>query len=220
MCNLFSVDCIWFTVLAYPMSYIEFIGTIFYLLSVWLIARRNMLTWPTEIISVILYMILFYQIRLFSDTLEQVYYLIVSVYGWITWNAVKGQTEEASHFQFSARRSILFGIGITFVITFILYGIVSNIHLLLPTLFPEKASFPFLDALTTIMSFTAMWLMARKRIESWVYWIIVDVIGIGLYYVKEVKFISLLYVVLLAMAIYGYINWAPKLNLRKAGESV
>ena len=66
-----------------------------------------------------------------------------------------------------------------------------QVHTLLPALFPEAASFPYVDALTTIMSFTAMWLMAQKRIESWYYWIIVDMIGIWLYYVKEVRFISL-----------------------------
>ena len=83
----------------------------------------------------------------------------------------------------------------------------SRVHLWLPVLFPEAASFPYLDALTTIMSFTAMWLMARKRIESWHYWIVVDIIGIWLYYVKEVRFISLLYVILLIMAINGLRMW-------------
>ena len=57
------------------------------------------------------------------------------------------------------------------------------------------------------MSFTAMWLMARRRIESWIYWIVVDVIGIGLYYVKSVKFIALLYVILLFLAIKGFFSW-------------
>jgi nicotinamide mononucleotide transporter len=75
--------------------------------------------------------------------------------------------------------------------------------ILFPTLFPEKASFPYLDTLTTIASFTAMWLLVQKRIESWYYWIVVDVIGIGLYYVKGVRFIALLYVILLGMAING-----------------
>ena len=212
MCNLLSVNCIWFSVLDYPMSYIEFVGTVFYLLSVWLIARRNLLTWPTGIISVILYMILFYQIQLFSDTLEQGYYLVVSVYGWITWNTARNKPQESGEFRFSSKENILAGMVVTVVITLGLYGLTSNIHTILPTLFPSPASFPFLDALTTIMSFTAMWLMTRKRVESWVYWIIVDVIGIGLYYVKDVKFIALLYVILLGMAIYGLWNWRQKLK--------
>ena len=82
-----------------------------------------------------------------------------------------------------------------------------RVHTIIPTWFPEPASFPYLDALTTIMSFTAMWLMAQKRIESWMYWIIVDVIGIGLYYTKGVKFVALLYVVLLVMASKGLLSW-------------
>ena len=94
----------------------------------------------------------------------------------------------------------------------------SKIHVLMPAFFPEAASFPFLDALTTIMSFTAMWLMAKKKTESWIYWIIVDVIGIGLYYVKDVKFISLLYVILLLMAINGFRSW-HKVKIQEASVS-
>ena len=75
------------------------------------------------------------------------------------------------------------------------------------TVFPEPASYPFLDALTTVMSFVAMWLLVRKHIESWCYWIVVDVIGIWLYFVKDVKFIALLYVLLLGLAIIGLRNW-------------
>ncbi|WP_302480913.1 nicotinamide riboside transporter PnuC [Nostoc sp. TCL240-02] len=71
-----------------------------------------------------------------------------------------------------------------------------------------------LDALTTIMSFTAMWLMVQKRIESWYYWLIVDVIGIWLYYVKEVKFIAFLYVTLLLIAINGSISWLKTAKIR------
>jgi nicotinamide mononucleotide transporter len=83
----------------------------------------------------------------------------------------------------------------------------SRLHVLLPALFPEPASYPYVDALTTVMSFTAMLLMARQRIESWVYWIVVDVIGIWLYFVKDVRFVSLLYVILLILATKGLVSW-------------
>ncbi len=83
----------------------------------------------------------------------------------------------------------------------------SRPHVLLPALFPEPASYPYVDALTTVMSFTAMLLMARQRIESWGYWIVVDVIGIWLYYVKDVRFVALLYVVLLILATKGLVSW-------------
>jgi nicotinamide mononucleotide transporter len=96
---------------------------------------------------------------------------------------------------------------ITIILSLFIGAFFSKAHLLLPMVFPEEASFPYLDALTTMMSFTAMWLLAIKRIESWIYWIIVDVIGVWLYFVKEVRFISFLYVILLVMAIKGFLSW-------------
>ncbi len=207
MLEWFSVNKIFFTVLNYPMSYIEFIGTIFYLWSVWLIARRNILTWPVGIVSVLLYMALFYQIQLYSDTVEQVYYLIASAYGWWRWLTPSQQTGQPIPVRWSSGRVAAVWMAATAVISALTGLLMSRIHLLAPTWFPQPASLPYLDALTTIMSFSAMWLMAQKRIESWVYWIIVDVIGIGLYYVKDVRFVALLYVMLLGMAINGLMSW-------------
>ena len=208
MNNFLSVETVFFTILGYPMSYIEFVGTILYLWSVWLIARRNRLTWPVGIVSVLLFMALFYQIRLYSDALEQVYYLGASLYGWWYWT--RGGTPAGGGLVdvgFSPPRALLAWVGVTVVGSLLLGGAMSRIHRWLPGIFPAAADFPYLDALTTVMSFVAMWLLARKHTESWIYWIIVDVIGIGLYYVKEVRFIALLYVFLLGLATKGLIDW-------------
>lgn len=205
--NLFSINTTFFTILNYPLSYIEFFGTIFYLWSVWLIARKKILTWPIGIISVILYGILFYQIQLYSDTLEQIYYLGASVYGWWFWKKNVLDTKTSIKIRLSEKKHIITFVIITLILSLMLGYFMTKVHLLLPKIFTEPASYPYLDAITTIMSFTAMFLMAQKRIESWIYWIIVDVIGIGLYYAKDVKFISLLYVILLFMAINGLIIW-------------
>jgi nicotinamide mononucleotide transporter len=208
--EFFSVNKIAFTLMGYPMSYIEFCGTLLYLWSVWLMVRRRMLTWPVGILSVLLYAALFYQIRLYSDALEQLYYLFASVYGWWHWRATRGETTGDARriaVGYSSARGIMSGVLVTLALSAALGALVADMHRLLPALFPEPASFPFLDALTTIMSFTAMWLLARARIESWFYWIVVDIIGIWLYYVKGVRFIALLYVVLLCMAIGGLASW-------------
>jgi nicotinamide mononucleotide transporter len=207
MLNFLSVNNIAFTILEYPMSYVELIGTILYLWSVWLISKRQVITWPVGIVSVLLYMVLFYQIRLYSDTLEQVYYLGASIYGWVIWNKSPKDDGQVADVGYSGRQVIVVWVIITGVVSMLTSVLMGRIHLLLPVLFPEAASYPFLDALTTIMSFTAMWLMARKRIESWIYWIVVDGIGIWLYFVKDVKFISLLYVILLVMAVNGLRSW-------------
>ena len=96
---------------------------------------------------------------------------------------------------------------LTILLSLTLGAVMSGIHVWAPAIFLAPASYPYLDALTTVMSFVAMWLLARKHVESWIYWIIVDVIGIGLYFAKDVKFISLLYVTLLVLATRGWIEW-------------
>lgn len=207
MGNFFSVNNTAFTVLGYPLSYVELFGTVFYLWSVWLIARRRILTWPVGIVSVLLYLALFYQIRLYSDAMEQVYYLLASVYGWWRWAHSPRAKGTILSVEYSAPRRMLAWLLVTAFLGAALGAFMGRAHALFPSLFPEEASFPYLDALTTVMSFTAMWLMARRRIESWLYWIVVDVVGVGLYYVKDVKFVSLLYVLLLCLAIRGFASW-------------
>ena len=216
MSNFFSVDNIAFTILGYPMSYVEFIGTILYLWSVWLIAKRNILTWAVGIVSVILYMILFYQIRLYSDTIEQIYYLGASVYGWWIWNKSPKDYGQITHVKYSDSKNLILWVVFTGIISVAFGYFMSRVHLFLSVIFPEAASFPYLDAITTIMSFSAMWLMAKKKIESWIYWIIVDVIGIWLYFVKDVKFLSLLYVILLIMAFNGLRMWHKSIQNNSA----
>lgn len=217
--DFFNIGNIAFTVIEYPMSYIELIGTILYLWSVWLITKKNMLTWPIGILSVILYFYLFYQIRLYSDAAEQIYYLFASIYGWWIWNEAKDRTGTATvEAQYSRRGHLVLWAILSFIASLALAGWISDAHIRMPAIFPEAASFPFVDALTTIMSFTAMFLMTRKKLESWIYWIIVDIIGIWLYFVKDVQFISLLYVILLVLAIKGFTNWRGKTNLiQKSG---
>ena len=149
----------------------------------------------------------FYQIRLYSDALEQVYYLVASVYGWCYWSGSAQRGHSITDVSFSSPRTVVVWLCVTLALSAALGGIMSHIHVWFPEIFPEAASYPYLDALTTIMSFVAMWLMARKHIESWVYWIIVDVIGIWIYFAKDVKFISLLYVILLFLAIRGLMGW-------------
>ena len=205
--HLFSVNNVALTILGYPMSYVELLGTIFNLWSVWLVARNNILTWPVGLVGVVLFLALFYQIRLYSDTLEQIYYLGASVYGWWWWLQADRRAAAGERLRFSARPALLTAVAATLALGAALGWVTSRLNIWLPQYFPEPASLPYLDALTTVMSFTATILMAWKRIECWVYWIIVDVIGIGLYFAKDVKFIALLYVVFLVLASLGLRSW-------------
>jgi nicotinamide mononucleotide transporter len=210
--NIFSVETVFFTILDYPVSFIEFFGTVMYFSSVWLIARKNVFTWPVGILSVALYMILFYQFALYSDALEQIYFMFASIYGWIAWGRIKSRREVIAT-GFSRLSVILLWAGATLVVGMLLGFFTSNLHILLPEFFPVQASLPFLDAITTAMSFTAMWLLTIRRAESWVYWILVDLIAIYIYFSKGIVFIGLQYIVLTGMAVYGLVSWR---NRRKS----
>ena len=205
--SLLSVQAVALTVLGHPLSFIELVGTVTYLWSVWLMARRQMLTWPMGMVSVVLYMALFWQIRLYSDALEQVYYLGASVYGWYRWSKGREGGETPLVVRVSPPRVIAIQVVLVAVGTLGLGYLMSQAHSVAPGLFPERAAFPYLDAGTTVASFVAMALLTLKRVESWAWWIGVDVVGIGLYWVKDVRFIALLYVLLLGLAIRGFREW-------------
>jgi nicotinamide mononucleotide transporter len=208
MPNLFSVETVFFTVLDYPVSFIEFFGTVFYFASVWLIARRNILTWPIGLAGVLLYMVLFYQYQLYSDSLEQIYYLAASAYGWWAWNRTKtsGKVDTA----FSNRTTIASWAAVTLLLGLALGSVMTQIHLWLPAWFPIPASLPWLDAMTTVMSLSAMWLLTLRRTETWIYWIIVDLAAIYVYFSKGIVFIGLQYIILTFIAIYGLISWVTR----------
>ena len=161
--TIFSVNTIFFEILDYPMSYLEFFGTILYLLSVLLIAQKNMLTWPIGLISVVLFGVLFYQIQLYSDTIEQIYYFGACIYGWIYWNQKKTEPNDSTDFRYSSLKHLLTWGLITTILSILLTIFMKDIHILLPKIFPAPASFPFLDALTTMMSFVAMFFNGSEK---------------------------------------------------------
>ncbi|MBI4846026.1 MAG: nicotinamide mononucleotide transporter [Candidatus Omnitrophica bacterium] len=211
MADFFSINNVFFTFLGYQMSYLEFFGTIFNIWSVWLVMRNNIWTWPIGNIAVILFCFLFYQIRLYSDLFEQVYFFIIGFYGWWAWLYLKGTNKingkRVAPITYNSLRSNMAYAAIIIVGTIAMGHAMGNIHLYLPKWFPCAASFPYLDAFTTVMSFAATILMARKKIECWYLWILVDIIGIGLYFAKAVIFVSLLYVIFLILAYKGLLNW-------------
>jgi nicotinamide mononucleotide transporter len=208
--SVFSVNAIFFTVLGYPMSYIEFVGTVLNIVSVWLVIRKNIWTWPVGIIAVMLFAVLFYQIQLYSDCIEQLYFFVTGFYGWRVWirpRADAGNTKKYLDISYSSGKTQLVTTSIIITGTIIMGFVMSRIHIYLPSLFPNPAAFPYLDAFTTVMSFAAQVLMAHKKMESWYLWICVDVIGIGLYYIRGVRFVSILYIIFLVLATNGLIVW-------------
>lgn len=217
MTDIFSINTIFFTLWGYQMSYLEFFGTIFNLWCVWLAAKNKILTWPVGLVGIILYIFLFYQIQLYSDLFEQFYFLVASFYGWWLWrySGNKNESDKNKKLKISVnlvRTNIVYA-GIILFGTILMGYFMSNIHVYFPRFFSLPASFPYLDAFTTVMSFTATILMAKKKLECWYLWILVDIIGIGLYYTKGVKFIALEYLIFLIIATNGYFKWRKEKKL-------
>jgi nicotinamide mononucleotide transporter len=208
--NFFNINNTFFTLWDYPMSYLEFFGTLLNIASVYLVAKKNIWSWPVGIVATILFGVLFYQIQLYSDFFEQIYFLITGFWGWWLWNKVRANRKnkkENMDLKFNSLKTNIILIAGMIIGTAALGYLMSNIHLYFPALFPIAATFAYLDAFTTVMSFVANMLLAYKRIENWMLWITVDIIGIWLYYAKGVRFVSLLYVIFLVIATSGLIMW-------------
>ena len=206
----FDINTTFFTFLNYPMSYLEFFGTLFTAGSIYLSAKNKVSSWPISILGIIFYSLLFYQIQLYSDLFEQIYYIATAVWGWWLWTHPRGKEKDANNeliVSYGTKNFHISGLTSIVILTLSLSIFMSNIHLIFPKLFPIPASYPFMDAFTTAMSFVAIIYLAKRKIENWYLWIIVDIIGVFLYYQKGVIFLSLLYFAFLINAIKGLVDW-------------
>lgn len=205
---MFDIENIAFSLPGYPISYIELIGTLFGLISVYWASRTNILTWPSGIINEIAFFILFYQVQLYSDVLLQVFFFAATVYGWINWR--NGPNKKSiSHLTNKFKRWYIIAICIG---TITLGALMSEIHTFLPEYFAKEASFPYIDAFTTCASIVATILLARKNIETWIIWIIVDLVCIVLYFIKGIPVVAFEYIIFLMLCLLGWRNWNKELK--------
>lgn len=205
--NILSVSAVAFTdpIFHYKMSFIELFGVIFNALCVGLIARKNIHTWWTGIIGSLLFITMFWECALYSDAILNGYFVVTGFLGWYMWN--KETTKERVPVSWSSKREILFWVSI-FAVCSVSWGyFMTKANHLLPSIFTQPAAFPYMDGSILMASFVAQWLMTTRRIECWVYWIVIDIFSIYMYWVKDLKFTSILYVSFLIMATYGLVNW-------------
>ncbi|MEO5857638.1 MAG: nicotinamide riboside transporter PnuC [Pyrinomonadaceae bacterium] len=202
---LFDVRETFFTVFGHGVSYVEFIGTVLGLISVFLASRANIFTWPTGIANAIFFLVIFYQIHLYSDMFLQMYFCGMGIYGCFSWknNAANHRSEIQT---LTNRQRLWIGIVIACVVGAV-GTLISQIHVILPQVFDHPATFPYIDTFIAISSILATILLARRIFETWVLWILVDLTSIGLYSVKGVKLIAFEFVVFLALAVLGIVTW-------------
>ena len=178
-------------IFGYPTSWLEIFASIFGLVSIRLISKVNIWNWPISIVSQILFMILFFKIKLFANFILQFYFLGISIYGWILW---KKSGDDLKITKLTNKKRIY---CLLFIISSILISPYVN----------YLSPHPILDFSILSMSIVASYLMSRKIIDSWILWIIVDIIAIYLYYISGIYVISFEYIIVLLMAFNGLKKW-------------
>ena len=183
---------------------LEITGVVFGLLSVWFAKKNHIWVFPTGMVSTSIYVYLLLKWGLVGDMLINAYYFGMSVYGWVIWSRVNGQeqvTPISRINQLEWRYLFLLFVGsLGFV-----YGVYQWFGL-------WNSSTAMTDTLTTAIFFSGMWLMARRKIENWIFWIVGDIISVPLYLIKGFSFTSLQYLIFTFIAIYGYLEWKKILN--------
>lgn len=188
------------------MTWIEGIAAVCGLLCVWLIVRQNILCWPTGLIQVVLYIGVFYEARLYSDLILHVIYVVMQIYGWYHW-LYGGRERTELKVTAHSTSGLLAWIMVAAAIT-------APWGYAMATL--TDAAAPYADAFIAVASLVAQWLMARKKLQSWHFWVAVDLVAITVYLYKELYITTGLYSVFLVLAILGYFQWRRTIEPRAA----
>lgn len=183
---------------------LEMIGVFFGFLSVWYSMRENILVFPTGILSTGVFVYILLVFGLLGDMLINAYYFAMSIYGWYVWTRKVDDTHFIPITTTTLREkkwsAILFVATIVFVlVVYVFFDKLDNWT-------------SYVDSLTTAIFFVGMWLMAKKKIENWIYWIIGDIISVPLYLYKGLIFTSFQYFLFTIIAIFGYLAWKKSLN--------
>ena len=189
-------------------SWLELIAVIAGIASVWYSRKESILVYPIGLINTIIYIYLSFKGHLLGEASVNLYYTLMSLWGWYLWTRVD-PNKKTIILQITKSNSrdwinqILFFLAFYFTLYF-------SLTYLKKEFAPE--AIPWADALASAAAYTGMWLMAKKKVESWIWWIITNVASIPLYFIKGYTFTSVQFIVLLVLAIAGLKSWTQKAN--------
>jgi nicotinamide mononucleotide transporter len=178
----------------------ELVSTIMQILSVWFARKNNVLVYPTGIIGVLLASYVYYFLStppLYADSILNIYYFLMSIYGWYFW-VQKKDAVEVFPISWCTKKELGLGIGFFFVFWAAIYFLLIKV---------TDSNTPILDSLVSASAVTAMWWMAKRKIENWHAWIFSNIIAIPLNFYKGFMLFTLMYVLFLIMAYMGYVSW-------------
>ncbi|WKD85758.1 Nicotinamide riboside transporter PnuC [Polaribacter huanghezhanensis] len=208
--------------------FLEIVAASFGIISVFYAKKENILVFPTGIISTGIYVYLLSQWNLYGDLIINIYYTIMSLYGWYLWNKITDDKNHHIPISRTNNKDKLKAFGIfVFTAAFVLFiygkydvidtqlGIlesIKHVFLHLNSLENFRSVTPYIDTFTTASAFVAMWLMANKKIENWTFWIVTNIVSVPLYFVKGYGFTGIQYTIFLILAFQGYNAWKISLD--------
>ncbi len=178
-------------------NYIEVLGAVTGLVYLYFSIQRIIWLWPLGIVTSAFYVFIFFESKFYADMSLQVYYFVISFYGWYNWLYGKGKNGEVNIRYTGFKLLILYSL-LTILITFILAYVLMEF---------TDSPLPVWDAFTTAGSIMATWMLANKMLENWLFWVVIDIISMGLYIYKGLFPTAFLFFVYSFMAIIGYISW-------------
>ena len=186
-------------------SLLEFVAVVSGIASVWLSRIENIWVYPSGLANTIIYIYLSFKSSLIGEASVNFYYTVVSIYGWVLWARKNAQQQHILQVTWSSRKewvqeAAFFGffyVAVFFALTWLKKGF-------------APMAIPWADAFASATAYTGMWLMARKKVESWYWWIATNIASIPLYFVKHYVFTSVYYLVLLIMAVSGLAEWSRR----------
>jgi nicotinamide mononucleotide transporter len=183
---------------------LEVTAIIFGLISVWCAKKNNIWVFPTGIINTTIYVYLLWKWTLLGDMMINFYYVVMSFYGWYYWTRKKENVVEIPISRMTVNEKkdsiLIFALTILFVVS-------------VYTFFDKFTHWTsYVDTLVTGIFFVGMWLMAKRKLENWILWIVGDVISIPMYFVKGYSFTSIQYLIFTVIAIFGYLEWKRTLQ--------
>ena len=211
--NIIDIYYQFITDISYTTWY-EFVAVFAGIISVWYARSENILVYPIGLINTIIYIYISFKGQLLGEAAVNFYYTIMSGTGWYMWTRKNQQKEMILHITFSDKKNWVQQIGFFLFFYISIWGSLTYFK----SAFFEGV-IPWAYAFASATAFTAMWLMTKKKIESWYWWIATNMACIPLYFVKHYVFTSIYYLVLLVMAIFGLIEWKKNVSFIKKTKS-
>jgi len=186
-------------------TWLEYIAVVSGIASVWYSRKENILVYPVGLVNTTIYVYLSFKYHLLGEASVNFYYTVMSIYGWILWAKKDKQQQQVVNIKFSTSKEWIY--QLVFLITFYLLIFISLTYLKKGF---ATGAIPWADALASSTAFTGMWLMAKKKVESWYWWIVTNICSVPLYFVKGLVFTSVYYFILLIIAFWGLDEWRRK----------